>query len=414
MIAAVPEPAGVIAEPASDIGSMQRQALHLHLRSSLQVARILLEEVLDGRHAAEDPEAHAQLVGKAGGEVAMLLRLALRSSDVTEDRTLIHQLANNLAPAVRTPRVRRCLVLRPSRAPMHAMAHLCLQSLGDRDDAFDSLVRQALMSGTAAANERVPYRLLDSAWTRHLAFGDIELQHPALALSPLGVGIDLVASTVEDAYAFTHALPYATDFGRLPLPEAFNTADLMDLADAVAVQALADDDLDLLAEVLMAPAALRQPWTPVLVFGWQLLDRVWSENGFVPGPGLPPPVTGENRTQTVRRVLGTAYHTTLAAGMTCATMLFANACPPASTQGQVGEIPSPAVGGQAWREQWRCCTQAQQDELGFLLLSLELRQALTEVNLSIVHRLVHRAAEQGWLDKPLVLQATEMLSRAVA
>ena len=111
---------------------MQRQPLHLHLRSSLQVARILLEEVLDGRHAAEDPEAHAQLVGKAGGEVAMLLRLALRASDATEDRTLIHQLANNLAPAVRTPRVRRCLVLRPSRAPMHAMAHLCLQSLGDR------------------------------------------------------------------------------------------------------------------------------------------------------------------------------------------------------------------------------------------------------------------------------------------
>ena len=36
---------------------------------------------------------------------------------------------------------------------------------------------------------------------------------------PLGAGVDLLELSAQDAYAFTHALPYATDFGRLPLPE---------------------------------------------------------------------------------------------------------------------------------------------------------------------------------------------------
>lgn len=385
-----------------------------HLRSSLQMARLLLDEVLHPRHADDDSSAHADLVGKAGGEVAMLLRLAARACTDTDDRKRVRRLAHDLAPLARTPRVWRSLVLRPSRAPMHAMAHLCLQDLGEHDAMLDGLVRMALRSSAAAANERVPYRLLDAAWTRHLAFGDAELQHPALALSPLGTGIDLLQATVEDAYAFTHALPYATDFGRVALPPTFDAAQLMDLADAVAVQALADDDLDLLAEVLMAPAILRQPWTPTLAFGWQVLDHVWSDNGFVPGPGLPPAVDGESRTQTVRRVLGTVYHTTLAAGMTCATLLAADALPPVPALGPLGDAPAPAIGGRAWREQWARSTRKQQDDLAFLLLSLQLRQALSDLDLAQVHHLVRQAATQGWLDKPLLVQAAEMLGRVCA
>ena len=394
--------------------ALARRRLQEHLRSALHMARLLLDEVLHPRHAAEDAAAHADLVGKAGGEVAMLLRLADRVCTEPDDVAQVRALARDLAPLARTPRVWRSLVMRPSRAPMHAMAHLCLQALGERDDALDGVVRLALDASAAAANERVPYRLLDAAWTRHLALGDAELMHPALVLSPLGAGLDLVEATVEDAYAFTHALPYASDFARVPLPPTFDSAGLMDLADAVAVQALADDDLDLLAEVLMAPAVLRRPWTPTLAFGWQLLDRVWSDNGFVPGPGLPDPVDGESRTQTVRRVLGTVYHSTLAAGMTCATLLAADAMPPAPPLGALSDEPAPALGGQALRAQWRRCPPAQQAELGFLRLSLELRQALTDLDLAQVHTLVRRAADRRWLDRPLVVQAAEMLGRACA
>lgn len=398
----------------------QRRRLQEHLDSALQMARLLLDEVLHPRHAGDDADAYADLVGKAGGEVAMLLRLADRAGDdATRER--VRTLAHDLAPLARTPRVWRSLVMRPSRAPMHAMAHLCLQALGERDDALDGVLRLALSGSAAHANERVPYRLLDAAWTRHLALGDAELQHPALALSPLGAGIDLVEATVEDAYAFTHALPYASDFGRVPLAPGFDTSRLLDLADAVAVQALASDDLDLLAEVLLAPAVLRRPWTPILAFGWQVLDRVWCEHGFVPGPGLPPPVAGEKRTQTVRRVLGTVYHSTLAAGMTCAALLAADTLPPAAlgAQGDLGrrdeESQAPAAGpGRAWREQWQLCLPQQRQELGFLLLSLSLRAALAAPDLARVHQLVHQAAESGWLEKPLVLQSAELLGRVCA
>ncbi|MCA0239699.1 MAG: hypothetical protein LCI02_02480 [Proteobacteria bacterium] len=415
-----------------------RRRLQEHLDSALQMARLLLDEVLHPRHAGTDGDAHADLVGKAGGEVAMLLRLADRACADDAGRARVRALARDLAPLARTPRVWRSLVMRPSRAPMHAMAHLCLQALGERDDALDRVVRLALACSAANANERVPYRLLDAAWTRHLALGDGELQHPALGLSPLGAGIDLVEATVEDAYAFTHALPYASDFGRVPLPPTFDAsrlAQLADLADAVAVQALASDDLDLLAEVLMAPAVLRRPWTPILAFGWQVLDRVWTEHGFVPGPGLPPPVAGENRTQTVRRVLGTVYHSTLAAGMTCAALLAADALPPTAPLGALADADAapPAIGSgagggsggggggggrggsaSAWRAQWQRCPAAQRQQLGFLLLSLQLREALAEMDLAEVHRLVRQAAQQGWLDQPLVVQSAELLGRACA
>src|SRR6201999_2788130 len=142
-------------------------------------------------------------------------------------------------------------VMRPSRATMHAMAHLCLAEIGIADEPLLRVTQLALRSSAAAANERVPYRLLDAAWTRHLIFGDGELDHPAIPLSPLGTGVDLLELSTEDAYAFTHALPYSTDFGRLTLTAVLPPRVLLETAEALAVKALDDDDLDLLAEVLM-------------------------------------------------------------------------------------------------------------------------------------------------------------------
>ena len=42
----------------------------------------------------------------------------------------------------------------------------------------------------------------------------------------------------------------------------------------------------------MVPAILRRDWTPVQWFGWRVLCDTWRHYGFVPGPGLPPPVEG--------------------------------------------------------------------------------------------------------------------------
>lgn len=158
--------------------------------------------------------------------------------------------------------------------------------------------------------------------------------------------MDLLEESSNAAYAFTHALPYATDFGSFPLPVYLDRHNLLGIAEALAVKALAEDHLALLSEVLMAAAILQLGWTPTLSFAWEVLERVWTEFGFVPGPGLPPPVANETRTQLVRRVLGTIYHTTFVAGLCCATLIDCGAVPPEIEFGQAGEVAAaPGKGG---------------------------------------------------------------------
>ncbi len=377
------------------------------------MARLLLDEVLDPRFSELEPEEYRNLVGKAGGELAMLLRLASRALPYATDAQEIGTLARDLAPLARSPHVYRALAFRPSRAPMHALAHLCLAQLGVADEELDVIVRAALRSSVCAANERMPYRMLDGAWTRHLAFGDAELSHPALPLSPLGTGVDLIEATPNDAYAFTHALPYATDFGRLPLPDGYDSHHLLSIAEALAAYALDDDDLDLVAEVLMAPAILRIGWTPTLTFAWDVLARVWTELGFVPGPGLPPARTNETRVETVRRVLGSVYHTTFAAGLCCATLVACDVVPPGVEHGSGGRA-LPAGKGQAWRSSWQQLSPRAQDDLIFLRLAFSFRRATDTADFVRLRGILGEAAEAGLLEHPLFLQGLELLERVAA
>jgi hypothetical protein len=390
----------------------QVEPLRDHVRASLRMARVLLDEVLDTRLGAADPEDFRNLAGKAGGEMAMLLRMAARALPTDGDQREIRALAADLAPLARLPQARRSLLLRPSRATMHALAHFCLTELGCPDESFDRIARLALRSSVQAANERVPYRMLDAAWTRHIAFGDAELEHPAIELSPLGAGVDLLQATDADAYAYTHALPYATDFGRLPLPAAIDRRRLLGIAEAIALRALDDDDLDLLAEVLMAPAILRLPWTPTLRFAWSVLDQAWIDYGFVPGPGLPAPPAAESRAAAARRVLGTVYHTTFAAGLCAATLAASEAAPRRLEPGPAGDIAPPPGRGAAWKAHWLRCSRATQESLRLLALGLELRRALEGPDLLRVHALAHEAARSGLIEHPLFVQAVELLERA--
>jgi len=385
-----------------------------HVRSALRMARDLLDEVLDPRFSSHEPDEYRNLVGKAGGELAMLLRLAKRVLPDERDGEQILSLARSLAPLARSREAQRALLLRPSRAPMHTLAHFCLVELGLPDEQLDRVARLALRSSVCAANERVPYRLLDAAWTRHLAFGTAELDHPALLLSPLGAGVDLLEATTNDAYAYTHALAYATDFGRIQLPSHVDRQNLLGLGEALAVKALDEDDLDLLAEVLMAPGLLRLGWTPTLSFAWWVLERVWSEYGFVPGPGLPPPTEGETRTQAVRRVLGTVYHTTFAAGLCCATLVACEALPPDRPHGPPGGAEPPRGRGQAWTVDWRACPRQVQDDLEFLRLAFELRRAVDAVDLLRVREILRSAAHARLEEHPLFIQALELIERVAA
>jgi hypothetical protein len=397
-----------------DASILRIASLRERVRGALRMARLMLEEVLDTRFANEAPAEYLNLVGKASGELAMLLRMAKRALPSPQDAALIDELARDLAPHTRAPHVYRSLLLRPSRAPMYALAHLCLVQLGVPDEEFDRVARLALRSSVCAANERVPYRMLDAAWARHLAFGVSELEHPAIPLSPLGAGVDLLEATTDDAYAFTHALPYATDFGRVPLPANLDRRMLLGIAEALAVKALDENDLDLLSEVLMAPGILGLGWTPTLSFAWGVLERVWNHFGFVPGPGVPLEAVNETRPQAVRRVLGTLYHTTFAAGLCCATLIACGAPPPEAEKGPGGGMLAPPGRGLEWKVDWERSSRKTQESLLFLGLAFRLKREVEAVDLVAIRELVNCAAEAEMLGHPLFTQALELLERVSA
>jgi len=404
----------MLTEPNQGANSQRLDLLREYVRSALHMGRLVIDEVLAARFGEEEPDEYHQLVGKAGGELAMLLRLAKRVLPDEKDAAEISGLARDLAPLARSHQVYRSIIFRPSRASMYCLAHFCLSELGFPEENLDRLVRLALQSSACDANERVPYRILDTAWTRHLAFGDAEFDHPAIWLSPLGTGVDLLEATTSDAYAFTHSLPYSTDFGRVSLPENLDRHNLLGIAEALAVKALDEDDLDLLAEVLMAPAILRLSWTPTLSFAWEVLERVWKEFGFVPGPGLPPSASNETRIQTVRRVLGTVYHTTFAAGLCCATLIACRTLPPRVDLGPPGDLEVPPGKGAAWKINWNTSTRKVQENLRCMSLAFSLRRALEDTDLLRVRQILESAAEIGLIEHPLFTQTLEFLERANA
>jgi hypothetical protein len=379
------------------------------VRSALDVAELLIEHVVEpGLAEAEPPDFTKEV-----GEVAMLLRLADRVLTDDGDRARIKALGGRITAIARSGDARNLVVMRPSRAASHLLAHACLHQVGCPDDGFDELARAALASSSAGASERVPYRLLDVAWIRHMLLGDAELDHPALALSPIAKGVDLIGTTIDDAYAFSHALPYATDFGRRALPEWVDAQWLSGIADALVLKALDEDDLDLLGELLMAPALLRTSWTSVQWFGWRVLSDTWRYYGFVPGPGLPEATTVESEVEMRRRVLGTVYHTTLVGGLVVATLLSSGYWPPdAAPSAPSG--PVPVVGADAtelvWQRVWHRLDASERAGLAAVPAGMALHRAAVEMDVVEMVRSLNSDAID-LLPGALVTQVAELVNR---
>ncbi|MFZ2502216.1 MAG: hypothetical protein WAW88_06075 [Nocardioides sp.] len=387
------------ARPGPEVGL----ALRL-LVQALEVADLLVRDVL--LPAAAAPDAPDQL--KEIAEVGMLLRAAARVED-REVRARVDALAALISPLARGDVVRRQLLARVSDAAPRTLAHGCLTQAGCPDPAFDREVRRALSASTAKAAERVPYRLLDSAWIRHLTLGDAELiEHPSLPLTCLGVGVDLVGVSVEAAYALSHTLPYATDFGRLSLPGWVDRQRQSELADGLIAKALAEEDMDLLGELLMAPALLRLPWSPMQRFGFRVLTDVWRRHPILPGPGVPPAAPGEDDQARKRRVLGTVYHTSLVGGLLMALLLWRDEVPHAIS----AELP-PTTSGPAWRASWQGLSAAQRAEYAVAPWLIAMHGAMEAIDVGAMIALL-RDPTAAAAPVEVVTQAAELIGRLIS
>ena len=380
----------------------------------------------DGRDALR-PE-------KVLAETAVLL-LASRSAvaDAPVDSGLgprHRRLAGTLVPFGRNERVAALVTLEPSVSLEHAFVHIALTQIGMPDAGFDRLLEAAQAAGAARSRERLPHRRLEQAWMRRLAglrddgaAADLA-DRTDVATSILAHPLDALASTSDDAYAFTHALMYAGELGsrvpRLPRRRAVE-AD----AEAALGRCLDDEDFDLGGEVLLTWPLLRRPWSAAATFGFGCLAAIEDEAGFLPGLSVSTEafaaLEGEERT---RYAVAMSYHTAYVMGLLCAVSLHPGPVPPATVpmsrrhRGATDALARLADGDASsgrprhWESRFTDLVAGQRDALAPLVLAIRLRRAARDRDLALVQALLRLAADYDLLDAPAPRQALELLSRA--
>lgn len=223
-----------------------------------------------------------------------------------------------LVPRLRGVGVIQRLVWTPSRAGMLGVGHALLRDLGLPDPAWDRVIDRLTRHALAECRELSPYEALEIDWMLGL-LGGAPRPGPR-APTAIERAFDPLAMLSDDAYAFTHAVFYATDFGRRPLP-AEAAAVVADRADAGAAWSLARGDYDLIGEFVLAARAAGAPLGPSARLALAALDTTWDELGFVPDHAMaglaPEPARAD--------LFFAIYHANLVAGLATASLRAAPA-----------------------------------------------------------------------------------------
>ena len=381
----------------------------------------------DGRDAVR-PE-------KVLAETALLLlasRPAITDAPVDAELGARHRrLAETLVQFGRNERVAALMTLEPSVSLEHGFVHITLTQIGMPDARFDRLLEAAQAASAARSRERLPHRRLEQAWMRRLAGlrddgPDTDVaDRTDVAISILAHPLDALASTSDDAYAFTHALMYAGDLGsrvpRLPRGQATIEAD----AEAALGRCLDDQDFDLGGEVLLTWPLLRRPWSAAATFGFGCLAAIEDEAGFLPGLSVSTEafaaLEGEQRT---RYAVAMSYHTAYVMGLLCALSLRPGPVPPTTVpksrhhRGASDALARLADGDVSsgrprhWESRFTDLAAEQRDALAPLVLAIHLRRSARDRDLAVVQALLRLAADYDLLDAPAPRQALELLSRA--
>lgn len=296
------------------------------LGHALDIARQAVDRLAATGYADPREPANNLRPEKVIAETAFLLLCASRAGEHPEVRERIGSLAERLIPYARGERMVLGVCLEPALALDYAQAHICLARLGYPDPGFDSVLRRSVDSQARAGRERPPHRELEQHWLEEIWDGSRSNSHSKLTAaarnSVLGRPMDLLSSSRDNVYAFTHALMYVTDCHlpprQLPRPVSVILAE----AEAALGRCLDDQDYDLGGEVLLAWPLTGRPWSAAAAFGFRVLARVEDEAGFLPSPSTKlqrlNELKGDERSN---YLLATVYHTAYVMGLVCAVAL---------------------------------------------------------------------------------------------
>ncbi len=411
-------------------GTWNQHDLLRRLCHALDIAKLTVDHLAANGYAdARDPSKNIR-PEKIISETAVLLLAASSAISHKEVASRIHAIAERLMPHARSDRAKIGLCLEPSVAWDYALPHVCLSRLGYGDPVFDELLHLSLQSHTG--RERVPHRMLEQEWVAmgwtQSKCGVKHASRPAaLRLARLSVlhrPMDLLASTRDDLYAFTHALMYVTDFSlnpaQLPRPRAVLLAE----AEAMLAYCLDAQDYDLSGEVLLSWPMTGRSWSLAAAFAFRVLAHVEDQAGFLPTPSTRVDEanarTGVERTQ---YLLATAYHTVYVMGLLCTMSLQPGFAPPAvlpvhdKKPGSAKRILEfiDADGKPAhWRDEFDRLTVPQADALSAFLLHIALRRKTASRDFGKLYDLLKVAHDLERADSPAASQAAELLERLAA
>lgn len=365
--------------------------------------------------------APALIADKVRNESAMLLRsLWDLRDDVPGLATALSRLADDLATADPVAFAIR-LCLHPGIALDLALVPIHLRDLGLGNPCLEPFLDSVLDDDRPLGPERPAHRRLETEWLHGLWSGRVNSTVCAntLRATSLAWEFDHLSGTTDDAYAFTHAVLYATDHGRRSVPLPRMQEQIEADADAILAVALDASNHDVAAEILWTWPMLRIPWSPLAAEAWRFLADVAAQ-GFLPGPGFDPSI--HNRLPAVERdayVLQTSYHTTLVHGMLVAAVM--TGAPPTTAPSLlptvcdlVTDLTPPLTVSRDWWSHVDGLSAARRRALGPAFVTMALRRAVVAADIPGLARVAREAAQRGIPETPALRQAHRLLANAVA
>jgi hypothetical protein len=389
---------------------------------ALNVAELAVKRLAARGYIDKDTPGNSVRAEKLISETAFLLFVASTASHSGEVSSRINSLVQLLIPHARSERMLLGVCLEPALALDYAQAHICLKRLGYPDGDFDELLQRSGLSQAHAGRERTPHRLLEQEWL-HEGLANERSKRISLTARRcvLNWPMDLLGSSREDLYAFTHALMYVTDFNVCHRWLPRRRSVILGEAEASLARCLDEEDYDLAGEMLLAWPLTGRSWSAASVFGFRVLAHVEDQAGFLPAPSTR--LATLDRLEADDRLdylLATAYHTVFVMGLLCAVALQPGRTPPVA-------LPTNCVApgcadwllqvidadgkDTQWREEVNLLDKPDRDALAGFLLNVAIRRRVRARDFPGLHELLGKAYGLGLANTPSSSQAAEMLER---
>lgn len=353
-------------------------------------------------------------------ETALLLYAAApacKGSPALGER--LREVAEALAPRARSADVVATMQLCPYMACELSVGHLCLDAIGVPDRDFDTLLA-GIVAEDHPVPEMAPWKDLEGDWVarRRPCFRRLPDLDRSIARTGFARGIDVLMARREEFYAFTHALLYLCDFGRVPITPPRPAGQILSEAEAALAGRLDEDDFDLCAELLLTWPYLRQPLSASARFCLAVMCRLEDEVGFLPALGMRLGELRKKPRDRLRSLFDRAYHTAYTMGFLAAALLLA---PPVPAADGAGGPPGAAArlrrllpatrGSPQWEASFATLAAHEQDELAPLLASIGIKRALAAHDLARIRDILDLCVELRLGPGAAFRQAASLLRR---